>query len=337
MRPAQNTHSPQGHVPGSALCLWVGGFTQQELEPITDRLPLHGIGARDARQALLMPLPDVLLVEACLPDGDGLALAEELRRRSPGLPIVVASTSPGLGLCRRALRLGAIDVLPRPLDADECGAALGLALADGAATRGRARHQGTGVTWPLGQTDEATDELLRDLLAHLVRTGFGPGLRARVVTAAAELLDNAHRHAAGSGGELHLRTLAGRMELVVRDQGPGFEPERALLRASGEERLLGGLARAVALADEHRIESGDGGSRIQLGFLTPASSRGSYTDDDDWSELDYLSPELARRLLAEVGRGETSGLALPPANAAVVARWLSPHGDRRLAQRVLWS
>jgi DNA-binding response OmpR family regulator len=340
MHPNTSSTMPQAFGQGSAVCLWVGGFEAAELHSAAERAALRMVGARDGRQALRMPLPDVLLVEAQLPDGDGLALAEELMRRSPSLPVLVASAAPGFEIARRALLLGALDILPRPLNTRELDAAFACALASRSESRGRARASADGHTWRLPAPAEAANRVLRDLLAHLVREGYGQSLRARVLSAAAELVDNARRHGAASdvtGAELHLRTLAGRLELVVRDSGPGFDPDRALLQPSGEQRVLGGLARAVALADEHRIESGETGSRVQLGFLTPAATRCADGGEVDWSEIDHLTPELARRVLTDLSRGDVSALALAPACAAVVARWVAPTAHRRLAQQVLWS
>ena len=71
----------------------------------------------DARSLRTRQRFDLALLDYQLPDGDGIALMEELHRQQPGLPVILCSA---LG-CReteaRALRAGARRFVPKPASA----------------------------------------------------------------------------------------------------------------------------------------------------------------------------------------------------------------------------
>ena len=67
----------------------------------------------EARQALLEGRLDVALLDLALPDGDGSDLIGELRRRNPGVSIVVLSAAMGLGDLDEAVEARADAVLDK--------------------------------------------------------------------------------------------------------------------------------------------------------------------------------------------------------------------------------
>ena len=75
---------------------------------------------------------DVVLLDLGLPDGDGAALLEEIRRRW-NLPIIILSARPGEELKVRLLDAGADDYLVKPFSLAELFARIRVAL----------RHRGT--------------------------------------------------------------------------------------------------------------------------------------------------------------------------------------------------
>jgi DNA-binding response OmpR family regulator/signal transduction histidine kinase len=81
-------------------------------------------GLAQATQALREHRPDVLLLNARLPDGEGYQFLEELKaERASGYICVLFLAPPGdTGAKVRALKLGADDVLVKPFDALELGA-----------------------------------------------------------------------------------------------------------------------------------------------------------------------------------------------------------------------
>lgn len=78
---------------------------------------------RDAAAILAADLPDVLVLDLVLPDGDGVAVCKEVRRSSM-LPILIVSAVGDEREKTRALDAGADDYLPKPFRGDELVARL---------------------------------------------------------------------------------------------------------------------------------------------------------------------------------------------------------------------
>jgi len=62
------------------------------------------------------PLPDLTLTDVRLPDGSGLEILDELRRRGVGLPVLVMTGLEDLDLAAEAMKGGAVDFLTKPFD-----------------------------------------------------------------------------------------------------------------------------------------------------------------------------------------------------------------------------
>ena len=63
-------------------------------------------------------LPDVLITDVVLPDGNGLDMVSSLIATHPGLPVIVLSAQNTLTTAVRATEVGAFDYLPKPFDLD---------------------------------------------------------------------------------------------------------------------------------------------------------------------------------------------------------------------------
>ncbi len=72
--------------------------------------------------------PDVVLVDINLPDGDGLVLMELLRNIDSSVPVIVISGRYDVDTTTRALKGGAYDFLPKPLDKERFESTLKKAL-----------------------------------------------------------------------------------------------------------------------------------------------------------------------------------------------------------------
>jgi two-component system nitrogen regulation response regulator GlnG len=81
----------------------------------------------EVRRELARAVPDVLVTDVVLPDGDGLELAGELARSHPDLPIVVLSARNTLTTAVRAAEAGAYEYLPKPFDLDTLTATVAAA------------------------------------------------------------------------------------------------------------------------------------------------------------------------------------------------------------------
>ena len=79
-----------------------------------------------ARQSLRRALPDVVVLDRSLPDGDGLELLRELRRepRSSALPVLILTAKKAVEERVSGLKGGADDYLTKPFNTEELVARL---------------------------------------------------------------------------------------------------------------------------------------------------------------------------------------------------------------------
>lgn len=87
-------------------------------------------GLRAAREALADSVPDLVLLDIGLPDGDGLALCSELRSdaATQAIPIVFLSGRQSVDTKVTAFGLGADDFVDKPFDAAELRARVAARL-----------------------------------------------------------------------------------------------------------------------------------------------------------------------------------------------------------------
>lgn len=89
------------------------GFTVQEAGSVAE-----------ARALAHVTPPATAVLDLRLPDGSGLRLLEELRRLSPGIRAVILTGWGSIATAMEAVRLGAVDFLAKPVDADRVAQAL---------------------------------------------------------------------------------------------------------------------------------------------------------------------------------------------------------------------
>tara|TARA_R110001606_G_scaffold399310_1_gene584821 strand:- start:149152 stop:150540 length:1389 start_codon:yes stop_codon:yes gene_type:complete len=77
----------------------------------------------EARRSIKVALPDILLLDIRLPDGNGLDLLSEIRTRDDAsgvaLPVIVMTAYGELDSAVSAMKLGATDYLKKPVDLDD--------------------------------------------------------------------------------------------------------------------------------------------------------------------------------------------------------------------------
>ncbi len=89
--------------------------------------------AAELQAQLATAIPDVLVTDVVLPDGNGLDLVAEVTRRMPTLPVIILSARNTLSTAVRATEVGAYDYLPKPFDLDVLTRAVAAALSRGRA------------------------------------------------------------------------------------------------------------------------------------------------------------------------------------------------------------
>lgn len=309
--------------------------------------PYELMEAGDGLDAAGQGLVDALLVAADLAGGAGFEVLEQLCR-GPFAPVALVYAADSAALVRRAFRCGALDAWPSRPSGAEVTPVLRSAL------RARQLRSQPGLLELEMDTSADSQRLaLRHLGALGQHSGLGPAARARLLTAAAEMLENCRRHGYPEDpvGAVRLEARGGQGQVVVsiEDRGQGFEPDvvdsdqehccRDLADfPAGRAYAAGGLVRARALCERFEVASDPGqGTRVELTVRGYPASFGveedSYLDafDEsvapllvDFSDHEHFEPSELRRLLLAVGRGaEEPAQALPPALAVTLGRLLN--------------
>jgi pilus assembly protein CpaE len=75
--------------------------------------------AKDAIQMVVEKQPHVVLMEINMPDMDGIAATEAMRKKVPFVQVIILSVQDDMNIMRRAMIAGARDFLTKPPDIDE--------------------------------------------------------------------------------------------------------------------------------------------------------------------------------------------------------------------------
>jgi DNA-binding response OmpR family regulator len=293
-----------------------------------------------AEDALACGDADVLVSDLQLPGASGLELLQELRRRGCAARTVFVGARPSFDESRRALELGAVELLAKPFRLAELVRAVETSVTGSSGEPAASAQASEKFDQSYPSAPASVELAARELAAHALRCGISPAARARIASAASEVVDNARRHGYCRGrGRIRVEGHLDGGDFIVRvsDQGIGFDA--AALDTSGlHDTLRHGLARARALSEELEVESRpDGGTRVLLVFR---ASRVAFEDENgiDLSELDFLGPELSRRILQTLREGKEQDLFhLSPALAVVVGRLLAGPDPRAGIEQALWS
>jgi len=136
--------------------------------------------------------PDVVFLDVRLPDGDGLRVMERLRALTPAAPIVIITAYGGMHTVLQAVKGGAFDYLPKPIDLDRAlelaeraaeAAAHASVAPPRAADGGRAEGQIIGSSKPMQAVFKRIAHVAQSHVAVLIlgQTGTGKELVARAI------------------------------------------------------------------------------------------------------------------------------------------------------------
>ncbi len=70
-------------------------------------------------KAMELEQPDLVLLDMRLPDANGLDLVEEIKKRRPGLRVVIVTGYASVDTAVEAIKRGANDYMPKPFTPDE--------------------------------------------------------------------------------------------------------------------------------------------------------------------------------------------------------------------------
>ncbi len=89
----------------------------------------------ETRESLESEIPDLVVTDQKLGDGEGLDVLDGVRRADETVPVLMLSAFASVELAVRAMRQGAFDVIPKPFDPEGLKAAVRRALAHGGLLR----------------------------------------------------------------------------------------------------------------------------------------------------------------------------------------------------------
>lgn len=116
---------------------------------------------------------DVVVTDVMMPDGDALDLLPAIRKKRPGLPVIVMSAQNTVMTAIRAAEVGAYEYLPKPFDLKEVLAQVSKALNQKSRPPVQAEEEPVGgENLPLIGRSPAMQEVYR-ILARLMNTDLG--------------------------------------------------------------------------------------------------------------------------------------------------------------------
>ena len=116
--------------------------------------------AAKAKSVIAGIAPDHALVDLRLPDGSGLCLVNELRRCSPKTSVVVLTGYGSIASAVEAMKLGAVNYLCKPVDADTVVAAFGSRLGSAAEAADANENGDASSDQSVDENDEVPDQPL---------------------------------------------------------------------------------------------------------------------------------------------------------------------------------
>jgi DNA-binding response OmpR family regulator len=224
--------------------------------------------------------PDLVLLDLMLPDRDGFEICEQLKRdRETNLVPVVMVTSLNNPTHRLSgVRVGANGYLTKPFTPHQLFEAMDAALA------WRSEHANQGTTGEINFDVRSeltylqqTNDMLADLYLHTPLTERQvKDLKQVVMEMGGNAIEWGHRKNADLTVRITYRIDAEKVTLIIKDQGPGFNPGQVPHAASDDDPIghldirneLGireggfGIMLAKGLVDDFRYN--DPGNEVTL-------------------------------------------------------------------------
>ena len=224
--------------------------------------------------------PDLILLDLMLPDLDGFAVCDRLKRNRDTnlIPIIMVTALHDAKHRAAGVRVGANGYLTKPFTTDQLYRAIDDALA------WRREHTDRGVAGEIHFDVRSevtylqqTNDMLSDLYAHTPLTERQvKDLKQAVMEMGSNAIEWGHRKNADLPLRITYRIGPDSVTLIIRDQGPGFNPKQVPHAASDEDPIghldirndLGireggfGIMLAKGLVDEFRYN--DPGNEVTL-------------------------------------------------------------------------
>lgn len=174
--------------------------------------------------------PDLILLDLMMPDVDGFAVCEQLKRNRETnlIPIIMVTALNDPNHRIQGIRVGANDYLSKPFTAEKLFSVIDKALAwrQEHMTRGTVGEIKFDVRSEVSYLQQLND-LLSDLYAHTPLTErHVKDLKQAVMEMGSNAIEWGHRKNAELPLSVTYRIDPDAITLIIRDQGPGFNPNQ---------------------------------------------------------------------------------------------------------------
>lgn len=251
-------------------------------------VPLHR--GSEVLPAVARYQPELILLDLMLPDLDGFILCEHLKkdRATNLIPVVMVTALNDVNHHLRGVRVGANGYVTKPFTTEKIHRAIDDALAwrrehSQRGTKGEVQFD---VRGELAYLQEMND-LLADLYAHTPLTDRQiKDLKQALLEMGGNAIEWGHKKNADLPLNITYRIDESCVTLVIKDQGPGFDP-RTLPHAASEDNPIGhldvrndlglreggfGIMLARGLVDEFRYNASGNQVTLVKRFESPESN-----------------------------------------------------------------
>ncbi|QEH35510.1 Transcriptional regulatory protein BaeR [Aquisphaera giovannonii] len=185
--------------------------------------------------------PDVILLDLMLPDMDGFAVCDKLKRHRETnlIPVVMVTALHDDDHRLSGVRVGANGYLRKPFSPAELYAAIDSALKwhDEHQTRGTQGEINFDIRSELTYLQQAQD-MLADMFAHTPLTERQvKDLKQAIMEMGGNAIEWGHNKNAELVLRITYRIDAEKITLIIEDQGPGFDPGNIPHAASDEDPI----------------------------------------------------------------------------------------------------
>lgn len=228
--------------------------------------PVQLFSGSDVAASVRANTPAVILLDLMLPDVDGFTVCEQLKRdRETNLvPIIMVTALNDRAHRLNGVRVGANGYLAKPFTPDQLFSVIDTAIA------WREEHETKGTMGEIsfdirGEVAflQQTNDMLADLYAHTPLTERQvKDLKQAVLEMGGNAIEWGHRKDPDKVVRLTYRIDPSSVTLIIRDEGPGFNPKN-IPHAASEEDPIGHLD----VRNEQGIREGGFGIMLAKGLV----------------------------------------------------------------------